>query len=42
MITELLVAYLVKGECDDKTGDSVIFVQNVERETASVLDILTH
>jgi hypothetical protein len=33
VITKLLVEYLVKGECVDKIGDSMIFVENVERET---------
>ena len=32
VITKLLVAYLVKGECDDKVGNSMILVENVERE----------
>ena len=33
VLTKLLVAYLVEGECDDKTVDSMIFVKNVEKET---------
>jgi hypothetical protein len=32
VITKLLVAYLVKAECYDKIGTSMIFVENVERE----------